>query len=79
MFFITFVQVGFAYEKTFKAAEDLNDHLNKLPNMKNEVVIDDRTNLTIGRRVQSAKAEGYPFIIAAGKKVSYAYSVAYVI
>ena len=65
------LQKGHAYEKTFEAAEQLSDGLNEFPNLKNEVVIDDRTDLSIGRRVTSAKCNGYPYVIAAGKKVSF--------
>lgn len=34
----------------------------------NNVLIDDRINLTIGRRYFEAKKNGYPFIIVLGKK-----------
>lgn len=59
---------GFAYEKTFEASELLYDSLTNLPNLRNEVVIDDRTDFSIGRRVKLAKKGGYPYVIAAGKK-----------
>lgn len=35
---------------------------------KNDVIVDDRTNLSIGRRIQEAKRIGYPLIIVIGKK-----------
>lgn len=34
----------------------------------NNVLIDDRINLTIGRRYLEAKKNGYPFILVLGKK-----------
>ncbi|XP_015786113.1 probable proline--tRNA ligase, mitochondrial [Tetranychus urticae] len=47
-------------------AEDLARHLNKYT--KADVVIDDRTELTIGHRVVDAKCLGIPIIIIAGRK-----------
>lgn len=35
---------------------------------KNDVIVDDRTNLSIGRRLAEAKRVGYPLIIVIGKK-----------
>ncbi|XP_034244727.1 probable proline--tRNA ligase, mitochondrial [Thrips palmi] len=35
---------------------------------KNDVIVDDRTNLSIGRRITEAKRSGYPLIIVIGKK-----------
>ena len=66
---LSLFQVGHAYEKTFEAAELLYDSLSNLPNLKNEVVFDDRTYFSIGKRVTMAKNEGYPYAIAAGRKV----------
>lgn len=44
---------------------------NKIENIDtiffNNVLVDDRTNLTIGRRYLEAKKNGYPFILALGK------------
>ena len=65
------LQKGFAYEKTFEAAELLYDSLTSHPSLRNEVVIDDRTKISIGGRVKLAKQGGYPFAIAAGKKVNF--------
>lgn len=36
--------------------------------MKNDVLLDDRTGLTIGRRFLEARKMGYRFIIVIGKK-----------
>lgn len=35
---------------------------------KDDVIVDDRANLSIGRRLQEAKRSGYPLIIVIGKK-----------
>lgn len=37
---------------------------------KNDVIVDDRTNLSIGRRLREAKRSGYPLIIVIGKKAT---------
>ena len=44
------------------------DPLSCLPNLRNEVVIDDRTKIFIGRRVKLAKNGGYPYVFAGGEK-----------
>lgn len=36
----------------------------------NDLIVDDRTNLTIGRRVMEAKLMGYPYIVIIGKAAS---------
>lgn len=39
-----------------------------LPHLKDNVLIDDRTSLTIGRRALDARRTGYRFIIVLNKK-----------
>lgn len=39
-----------------------------LPNLKNSVVLDDRTNLTIGRRLLDCKRTGIRYIIVLNKQ-----------
>ncbi|XP_042859358.1 probable proline--tRNA ligase, mitochondrial [Penaeus japonicus] len=50
------------------------DHLaqviSNIPSLHDDVVIDDREALTIGKRVLEAKKTGYPIIIVVGKKAS---------
>lgn len=33
-----------------------------------DVIVDDRTNLTIGKRIIEARRSGYPYIVVVGKK-----------
>ncbi|XP_053099667.1 probable proline--tRNA ligase, mitochondrial isoform X16 [Hemicordylus capensis] len=50
--------------------EDLYDCvLEAVPQVKEEVVLDDRTKLTIGKRLKDAKKLGFPYVIVGGKKV----------
>ncbi|KAK7100430.1 probable proline--tRNA ligase, mitochondrial [Littorina saxatilis] len=59
---------GYQADLYFRLAEELSDQLSGMPNMAGEVVIDDRTKFTIGRRIYEASRIGYPFVIALGKK-----------
>lgn len=38
-----------------------------LPHLKGEVVLDDRTNLTIGKRLKDVRRLGYPFVVVVGQ------------
>lgn len=50
-------------------AEELAQSLgNNLPNLKGEVVLDDRTQLTIGKRLKDANILGYPYVVVVGNK-----------
>ncbi|KAF7711799.1 probable proline--tRNA ligase, mitochondrial [Silurus meridionalis] len=50
-------------------AEELAHSLgNSLPNLKGEVVLDDRTHLTIGKRLKDANMLGYPYVVVVGHK-----------
>ncbi|XP_023405323.1 probable proline--tRNA ligase, mitochondrial isoform X2 [Loxodonta africana] len=47
----------------------LHDHIAEaLPQLHGEVLLDDRTHLTIGNRLKDANKLGYPFVIIAGKR-----------
>ncbi|XP_005001131.2 probable proline--tRNA ligase, mitochondrial isoform X1 [Cavia porcellus] len=49
--------------------EQLHDHIiERAPQLRGEVVLDDRTHLTIGSRLKDAHKLGYPFVIIAGKR-----------
>lgn len=61
-------QAGHGQERIFELAENLSDRLTDVPSLKNEVIIDDRLQYTIGGRVTFAKKQGFPYIIALGKK-----------
>lgn len=52
-----------------RLSEDLYLKLNQIPYFLNDVLIDDRENMTIGKRLLYAKRMGYPFIIVLGSKV----------
>ncbi|XP_053432924.1 probable proline--tRNA ligase, mitochondrial [Nycticebus coucang] len=47
----------------------LYDHITEaVPQLCGEVLLDDRTHLTIGNRLKDANKLGYPFVIIAGKR-----------
>jgi prolyl-tRNA synthetase len=48
-------------------ADKLGNSLSSIVGLEDEVVLDDRTNLTIGRRCKDASRCGYPFVIVAGR------------
>uniref|UniRef100_A0A8D9EEX0 proline--tRNA ligase n=1 Tax=Cacopsylla melanoneura TaxID=428564 RepID=A0A8D9EEX0_9HEMI len=41
--------------------------LSSVPTLYNDLIIDDRTDLTLGRRIMEAKLMGYPYIVVIGK------------
>ncbi|XP_026869363.1 probable proline--tRNA ligase, mitochondrial [Electrophorus electricus] len=50
-------------------AEELAHHLgNCFPNLKGDVILDDRTQLTIGKRLKDAGRLGYPYVVVVGQK-----------
>ncbi|XP_016135705.1 probable proline--tRNA ligase, mitochondrial isoform X2 [Sinocyclocheilus grahami] len=50
-------------------AEKLSQSLgNSLPNLRGEVVLDDRVQMTIGKRLKDAKVLGYPYVVVVGQK-----------
>lgn len=50
--------------------EKIYENLNKLNGLEDSIVLDDRTNLTIGKRFMEAKRMGYPMIVILGSKVT---------
>ncbi|XP_059621945.1 probable proline--tRNA ligase, mitochondrial [Phlebotomus argentipes] len=50
--------------------EELCNQLVTLPGLADDVVLDDRNHLTIGKRLLLARRMGYPFVIVAGAKVA---------
>ncbi|XP_065513345.1 probable proline--tRNA ligase, mitochondrial [Caloenas nicobarica] len=46
-----------------------NDVAEALPRLAGDSVLDDRTQLTIGKRLKDANKLGYPYVIVAGKRV----------
>ncbi|XP_067008229.1 probable proline--tRNA ligase, mitochondrial [Anabrus simplex] len=49
-------------------AEQLYDTLNSIETFRNDVIIDDRVQMTIGKRLFAARRTGYPFVVVIGKK-----------
>ncbi|KAK6313809.1 hypothetical protein J4Q44_G00152680 [Coregonus suidteri] len=41
-----------------------------LPSLRGEVVLDDRTQMTIGKRLKDASRLGYPYVVAVGQKAT---------
>ncbi|XP_043941431.1 probable proline--tRNA ligase, mitochondrial isoform X2 [Protopterus annectens] len=57
-------------EAAINFAEDLYDTITEtLTPLKGEVLLDDRSHLTIGKRFKDADKLGYPYVIVAGKKL----------
>uniref|UniRef100_UPI00398F1323 probable proline--tRNA ligase, mitochondrial n=1 Tax=Pristiophorus japonicus TaxID=55135 RepID=UPI00398F1323 len=51
-------------------SETLYDHLmDTVPQLRGEVLLDDRSHLTVGKRLKDASHLGYPYIIIAGKRI----------
>lgn len=50
--------------------EQVYDDLTEaLPHLNGDLVMDDRTQLTIGKRLKDANKLGYPYVVVAGKRV----------
>ncbi|XP_035206870.1 probable proline--tRNA ligase, mitochondrial isoform X2 [Stegodyphus dumicola] len=58
---------GSKEESVTPFAEDLSDSLNNINWLSSNVLIDDRTNLTIGKRVQESNSLGIPYVIVVGR------------
>lgn len=48
--------------------EKVYDLIESIPGLENDVLLDDRSSLTIGRRFLEARKMGYRFIVVIGKK-----------
>ncbi|GFU45277.1 probable proline--tRNA ligase, mitochondrial [Nephila pilipes] len=59
---------GSKEESVRTLADSLAESLTKINWLKSNVVIDDRTNFTIGKRVQEASSLGIPYLIVVGKQ-----------
>lgn len=49
-------------------AEKLYSVIESVPGLQNDVLLDDRSSLTIGRRFLEARRMGYRFIVVIGRK-----------
>lgn len=59
---------GSKTEEASALAENIAHSLGQtLPCFKGEVVLDDRTNMTIGKRLKDAKRLGYPYVVVVGQ------------
>uniref|UniRef100_A0A8C6UD87 Probable proline--tRNA ligase, mitochondrial n=1 Tax=Neogobius melanostomus TaxID=47308 RepID=A0A8C6UD87_9GOBI len=59
---------GSKTEEASNLAEDIAHSLGEtLPCLKGEVVLDDRTHMTIGKRLKDAKRLGYPYVVVVGQ------------
>lgn len=59
---------GSKADKATNIAEELVQTLTvTLPHLRGEVVLDDRTQMTIGRRLKDASKLGYPYVVVVGQ------------
>lgn len=49
-------------------AEELYYKLNSIDCFRNDLIIDNRCDMTIGKRLLEARTIGYPFIVVIGRK-----------
>lgn len=59
---------GFKSDVTMAAAEQLYSRLNAVSSLAGDILLDDRLQLSIGRRLAQAKTLGLPHVVALGKK-----------
>ncbi|KAL3868467.1 hypothetical protein ACJMK2_041268 [Sinanodonta woodiana] len=59
---------GYMADTFFSMANDLYDNLDSLPNLHDEILLDDRTQLTVGKRIKKANEMGLPYIVVVGRK-----------
>ncbi|KAK2724308.1 probable proline--tRNA ligase, mitochondrial isoform X2 [Artemia franciscana] len=60
-------KIGSKEEAATSFVDDIEKRLSKSKEYNGDILIDDRTNLTIGKRFMEAKKTGYPFIVIVGK------------
>ncbi|KAK7073176.1 prolyl-tRNA synthetase [Halocaridina rubra] len=58
---------GSKEEKAATWVNFLARSLNNFPSLRDDIIVDDRDNLTIGKRVMEAKKTGFPIIVVLGK------------
>lgn len=60
---------GSKEEEATELTGHLYDHITEaVPQLRGEVLLDDRTHLTIGNRLKDANKFGYPFVIIVGRR-----------
>ncbi|XP_032884665.1 probable proline--tRNA ligase, mitochondrial [Amblyraja radiata] len=60
---------GSKEELNINQPEFYDNLMDTVPQLHGEVLFDDRSHLTIGRRLKDASCLGYPYIIIAGKRI----------
>jgi prolyl-tRNA synthetase len=65
---MTCLQEGSKESEVAYLAEELYHKLNSVDCFRNDVIIDNRYNMTIGRRLFEARRIGYPFVVVIGHK-----------
>lgn len=63
-----FSQEGSREENVTGWVDHLAKVLSSVPGYEDDVVVDDRHRLTIGKRVLEARRTGYPYIVVVGKR-----------
>ncbi|XP_071166560.1 probable proline--tRNA ligase, mitochondrial isoform X1 [Mytilus edulis] len=58
---------GYMEDKFMELSNKLYDEIVAVPNLRGEVVIDDRTKFTVGNRLSQANRLGYPYVVVIGK------------
>ena len=61
-------RVGHRFDETLQLAEQLSAQLSRFAHLQDDVILDDRHQVTIGRRVSSMRALGVPHVIAVGRR-----------
>lgn len=56
------------FEKAEELVRDLYEQLSAVPGLRGNILVDDRSQLTIGKRMMMAKRMGYPAVVVVGAK-----------
>ena len=62
------MQKGYKSEESYDMAEKVSKRLSSMNNLKHEVILDDRINMSIGKRLSAAKQVGIPYAVVIGRK-----------
>lgn len=56
------------FERGEQIVRELYEQLNEIPGLRNNILVDDRSQLTIGKRMMMANRMGYPAVVVVGSK-----------
>lgn len=56
------------FEKAEEIVHKLYEQLSQVPTLRGNILVDDRSQLTIGKRMMMAKRMGYPAVVVVGSK-----------